>query len=187
MTGEISGTPGALIPWPACTVRRLRGNCQKNAGSVPGQEVQRFLVPLHRKVQGGPFGWGEAFFFFCRSAGSVRAAWRGFSVGEVAVRGSGVDRGRCRVFGWAGTVRASGGVCVCHPLCTSIDGADGCYGSMNIHPWILGVEKRSRRSPGLNGIPVYNRSPIVRQYGRSNIVSSPANEGFRAELLYSIR
>ncbi len=66
------------------------GELQKNVGSVPGQEVKRLFVPLHRKVQGGPFGWGEAFFFFCRSAGSVRAAWRGFSVGEVAVRAAGL-------------------------------------------------------------------------------------------------
>jgi len=58
---------------------------------------------------------------------------------------------------------------------------------MNIHPWVLRVEKQSRRSLGFDGIPVYNRSPIVRQYRRSNIASSPANEGFRAELLYSFR
>ena len=187
MTGEISGTPGVLIPWPACTLRRLRGNCRKNVESVPGQEVQRLFVLLHRAIQGGPFGRGEAFFFFCRSAGSVRAAWQGFSVGEVAVRGSGVDRGRCRGFGWTGTVRSFVVFCVCHPLCTSVDGAYGRYGGMNIHPRVLRVEKQSRRSPGLDGIPVYNRSPIFRQYRRSNIASSPADVGFRAELLYSIR
>jgi len=77
-----TGTPPRM--WKAGS-----GNTVKNVGSVPGQEVKGLFVPLHRAIQGGPFGWGEAFFFFCRSEGSVRAAWRGFSVGAVAVRAAG--------------------------------------------------------------------------------------------------